>query len=247
MDKIFTSHYKGVHFIAFSSVHLSAILFLIISNFLIFYFLGKTRNIKYINLFRYITAFLMIFYSISFEIWSLAVGIFTLKDSLPLHLCDVAVLLSAIMLLTKNKYLFEITYFWGLGGSLLAILTPDITESFPHFNFINYFLSHGGIITCVLFMVIIENYKVNLKSVFRVFLITNIYMLFIAGVNLILKSNYLYICRKPVNPTLMDLLGPWPWYVLSLEGVSITVFLILFLPFALKQFIPPSVPRNFGA
>ena len=247
MDEIFGSNYTGAQLIEFSSVHFEVIFFLIITNFLIFFLLRKINNPKYLNLFRYIAASIMLFYIVSFEIWSISVGFFTFKYSLPLHLCDVAVILAALMLLTKNKYLFEITYFWGLGGSLLAILTPDITESWPHFNFINYFLSHGGIITCVLFMVIIENYKVNLKSVFRVFLITNLYMFIIAGVNIILKSNYLYICRKPSNPTLIDLLGPWPWYNLSLEGVSLTIFLILYLPFMLKQFTTPVIPKNFGA
>ena len=194
----------------------------------------KVKSPDKIKFIRYLTAFIMLFHSFSFQIWSICIGSFTLKYSLPLHLCDVAVILCAIMLLTKNKYLFEVIYFWGLGGSLLAILTPDISQSFPHFIFINYFLSHGGIITCVLFMIIVENYSVNLKSVLRVFILTNVYMLFIAGVNLILKSNYLYICAKPNNPSLIDLLGPWPWYILSLEGVCITVFLILYLPFAFK-------------
>lgn len=228
-------------------VHLNTLLFLFITNFLIIFIIKKEKNPDKINLFRYIAALIMLLHPLSFEIWNVAVGSFTLKYSLPLHLCDVATILAGIMLLTKNRILFEITYFWGLGGSFLAILTPDITESFPHFIFINYFLSHGGIITCVLFMVFIEKYKVSLKSVLRVFIITNLYMLLIAGVNLILKSNYLYICRKPNNPTLIDLLGSWPWYILSLEAVSLTLFLILYLPFAYSGLKGKTKPINFSA
>jgi hypothetical integral membrane protein (TIGR02206 family) len=247
MDKIFGSKYVGMQLTEFSSAHIGVILFLVLTNFLIIFTLKRVTNTKKIDIFRYCAASIMIFYTLSFEIWSISAGIFTFKNSLPLHLCDVSVILAALLLLTKNKLIFEITYFWGLGGSFLAILTPDISQSFPHFNFINYFLSHGGIITCVLFMVFIENYNVNLKSVFRVFAITNLYMLFIVIINLVLKSNYLYICQKPINPSLIDLLGPWPWYVLSLEGVSLTVFFVLYLPFFIKQLKAPAKPMNFGA
>jgi hypothetical integral membrane protein (TIGR02206 family) len=247
LDKIFALKYTGITLKEFSPAHLEMILFLILSNLIIFFTLSKIKSDYKIKLFRYGTALIMIFNTVSFEVWAISAGIFTLKYSLPLHLCDVAGILAAIMLLTKSNYLFEITYFWGLGGSCLAILTPDITQSFPHFVFINFFLSHGGIITCVLFMVIIEKYSVSLKSVLRVFVITNLYMLLIAGVNLLLKSNYLYLCRKPDNPSLMDLLGPWPWYVLSLEGVSLSVFLILYLPFAFKGTKTTTKPFNFSA
>ena len=246
MDKIFGAKYTGLPLTEFSPAHLGVIFFLIITNFILLFYLKKKKSLKYNTLFRYIAASIMLIHLLSFQIWSIAVGFFTFKDSLPLHLCDVAILLSALMLLTKNKYLFEISFFWGLSGSLLAILTPDITQSFPHFNFINYFLSHGGIITCVLYMVLIENRKIKLVSVFRVFIITNLYMVMIAGINILLKSNYLYICRKPSNPSLIDLLGPWPWYNLSLEGVCILLFFVLYLPFVKKQFSIPKTPKNIG-
>ncbi len=33
----------------------------------------------------------------------------------------------------------------------------------------------------------------------------------------------------------MDLLGPWPWYLLAVEGVALVICFILYLPFLVKD------------
>jgi len=77
-------------------------------------------------------------------------------------------------------------------------------------------------------------------------------MLVIAVINIILKSNYLFICNKPQYPSLMDYLGKWPWYILSLEVVGIITFFICYSPFAIKnlfseKLIKPSKSKGFSA
>jgi uncharacterized membrane protein YwaF len=63
-------------------------------------------------------------------------------------------------------------------------------------------------------------------------------MLPIALFNWITDGNYLFICHKPENGSIMDFFGPWPWYILVLEVVGIVSFYIYYAPFAvidLKQ------------
>ena len=69
----------------------------------------------------------------------------------------------------------------------------------------------------------------------RVLALGNIYMVIIFGVNMVLGSNYLFIAHKPETPSLIDVLGPWPWYILSLEAIAIVSCLILYAPFALHD------------
>jgi len=156
--------------------------------------------------------------------------------TLPLHLCGAAVVLSAIMLMNKSYRLYEIIYFWGLGGALQALLQPDIGAfSYPHFRFFQFFVSHGLIVTASIFATFIFHYRPHFKSVFKIFGLTNLYMLFIAVFNYFTDGNYLFICHKPETASLLDFMGPWPWYILSLEMVGLISFMIYYSPFAIAD------------
>ena len=53
--------------------------------------------------------------------WTISVG-------LPLHMCDVCIILLGIHLLHPRQVLHEITYFWGISGATLALLIPEFTS-----------------------------------------------------------------------------------------------------------------------
>ena len=40
---------------------------------------------------------------------------------------------------------------------------------------------------------------------------------------------------KPVGPSLLDFLGPWPWYLLSMELIGLVLVVLLYLPFAVRD------------
>jgi hypothetical integral membrane protein (TIGR02206 family) len=60
-------------------------------------------------------------------------------------------------------------------------------------------------------------------------------MIVIFFVNQAIGSNYLFVAHKPTTPTLIDLLAPWPWYILQLEVIALALCLVLYLPFAIKD------------
>ena len=84
-------------------------------------------------------------------------------------------------------------------------------------------------------MTAIEGYRPTWASFKRVAIGANIYMVFVYLMNLLLDSNFMFLMRKPDTASLMDVLGPWPWYLLSLEAVAFLVFLLLYLPFIIKD------------
>lgn len=49
---------------------------------------------------------------------------------LPLHMCNLTLIIAILTMLTKSQKLFQLTYFWCL-GALFAVITPDIKYSFP--------------------------------------------------------------------------------------------------------------------
>jgi hypothetical integral membrane protein (TIGR02206 family) len=155
---------------------------------------------------------------------------------LPLHLCSVLVWLGAYMLVTKSYTIYEFSYFLGIAGALQALLTPDVgIYGFPHFRFFQTMISHGTIILSAIYMTFVEGYRPTWKSVIRVMVWMNVYMVAIGIVNWLIGSNYLFIAHKPETASLIDVLGPWPWYILSLEAIGLVLCLLLYLPYAIRD------------
>lgn len=151
-------------------------------------------------------------------------------------MCSVMVWSSLYMLLTKHYGVYEVAYFLGIGGALQALLTPDANMyGFPHYRAFNTFIAHGLLVAIPIYMTIVEGYRPTLQSFKRVFLWTNIYMVMVFFINLVIGSNYLFIAHKPEFPTLLDILAPWPWYILQLEVVAFAILFVLYLPFLLKD------------
>lgn len=157
------------------------------------------------------------------------------SQRLPMQLCDWVTFITAAALLIDNRTLRELAYFWGLAGTLQATLTPDLAFDFPEFYFFTFNISHSGIIISVFFILFALGLKPAGMSLVRSFLWLQVYLVSALAVNWLLNENYGYLCRKPRNPSLMDYLGDWPWYLLSLEALALLFFILLWAPFALHS------------
>ena len=136
------------------------------------------------------------------------------------------------MLLTRNYFIFEMTYFLGMSAAIQPLLTSEVgTYGFPHFYAFQIFISHGGIITAAVFMATMEGLRPTWSSIKRVAIWGNVYLLLVTLINFAIGSNYLYTLRKPHIPTLLDHLGPWPWYILAMEAIAVLISLILYVPY----------------
>lgn len=234
LDKYFSNINTNGPFQLFSQSHIIVITTIFIISVLVYLFRKKLKNID--NSVRVLIALFLIFIQIAVTLWYICIAKVDIASSLPLHLCDISTFLCAIMLINKNYLLYEITYFWGIAGALQAILTPDLGRyAFPHFIFFTFFIAHGLIIIICLFSTFVDGYRPKLSSVFKSIAALNIYAIFIAIFNFIFETNFLFLCKKPDGASLMDFLGPWPWYLLSLELLGTLLFLICYFPFALER------------
>ncbi|MEM6821239.1 MAG: TIGR02206 family membrane protein [Verrucomicrobiota bacterium] len=152
-------------------------------------------------------------------------------ERLPMQLCDWVTFITAGALIWRNRLLYELAYFWGLAGTLQATITPDLPFGFPEFYFFTFNISHSGIIIAVIFLTLGCGLRPYLKSLVRAFCWVQLYFVTAMTLNYLLDQNYGYLCRKPLNPSLLDHLGPWPWYILSLQSLALCFFAIYYLPF----------------
>lgn len=238
MDAFIGRNYAEEPFEIFSKTHLFILSVIILLNFiLVLWFKRAKRKKNGIAWFRKSLACLLIVLEILFTIWCIYVGDWSVDYALPLHLCDAAILVAAAMLLSRNRLIFEVSYFWVLGGCTQALLTPDVGFDYPHFMFFYFFIGHGAVITAVLYMVFSEGFRPYLSSIPRVLVLTNIYAGIVAVVDLVTGGNYLFLCHKPGNSSIMDFMGPWPWYIAVLELASVVVFFICYLPYLIGDLV----------
>jgi hypothetical integral membrane protein (TIGR02206 family) len=165
----------------------------------------------------------------------------TLQYSLPLQVCSLGVYVVAITLLLSardprtarqrwwNQRLFELSYFWGLGGTLQAILTPDVEEPFPNLMYFRYFVTHGGIVVGTLTLMIGLGMRPRPGSWRWIWVATLCLAAFAYVMNLLLDANYMYLTEPPPNPSLLDCLGEGPWSPLQLLGIVALGTLVIFV------------------
>jgi len=235
MNEFFAKDFSGNGFVLFSPTHLAAIAAIVLIC-LSWLYVRHVPDQRLRTGIRWGMAGLLLINEALWHIWNLVTGQWGIQTMLPLHLCSVFVFLSAWMLVRRSYPIFEFAYFLGIAGAFQAILTPDLgIYDFPHFRYYQVFVSHGLIVASALYMAVVEGMRPTWKSLGRVLIWTNVYMLAVGGVNALLGSNYLFIAHPPETPSLIDLLGPWPWYLLALEGIGLVLFLLLYLPFAIRD------------
>jgi hypothetical integral membrane protein (TIGR02206 family) len=236
MLDFFSVEFTDVPLQVFGPKHLTVVGIFVLVWLSLFYF-GKVWNENQRNTIRITLAILLAVNEIGLHIWSAYWGIWTIQTMLPLHMCSVMVWITTYTALTDNRALYDFTYFLGIGGALQALLTPADVAMYdlPHYRSLQSLIAHGLLITIPLFMTVVEGYRPTLASFKRIFIWTNIYMVIIFFLNRVIGSNYLFIAQKPPSPTLMDVLSPWPWYILQLEFVAFAIFFVMYIPFLVKD------------
>lgn len=155
-----------------------------------------------------------------------------MRYSLPLHVCGIAVYLASYMLIVRRQIVFEIVYFWAMGGTTQAILTPAVEVGFPSFRFFQFFIEHSAVIIAVLVAVFGLKMRPRFKGLWITYAISWCMVFAIGGINYLLGTNYMYLCEPPAGVSPFYFLG-WPWYILFQGSLALVIFFLLYLPFYL--------------
>jgi hypothetical integral membrane protein (TIGR02206 family) len=158
-------------------------------------------------------------------------GWLTWQTVLPLELCDAAMVLAVVALAWPRRALAEVVYFWSGSGSVLAMLSPDLQWSFPRWEFVVFFGLHGLVLTAALVLVFGLGLHPRAGAPLRVFLITACWTALVGAVDLALGTDFMYLRHKPITPSPLDWMGPWPVYIGTAALVALALFHLLALPF----------------
>lgn len=227
----------------FSAAHFGALAILVAAIICIIVFRKRMRVPRLNKMVRVGLAILLICCEISLQLS------YILNDnwgvgSLPFQLCSLMLLVSAVVLLWNPKSLYDALFFLGSMGALQALLTPNLDEAFPHFRYFQFFIAHIGIVSAALFIVVVERYRPTFFSVVKAQLWLHVFAIPAAITNVASgKTNFMFLAEKPGTASLLDMLGPWPWYLLQLELIAFVIFLLLYAAVRLLDrliFVKPS-------
>src|SRR5699024_9027730 len=98
----------GVHFELGSFEHLLTIS--IISLIIVALFLFRQPLTPHRRVIRLTVGWGLIFSRLSLDIWYITTDNWQISSSLPLELCSIATIMGGFMLITKNRFLFEVFY-----------------------------------------------------------------------------------------------------------------------------------------
>jgi len=179
-------------------------------------------------------------------------GAVSWQQLLPLQLCDWGMVVVIVAMLTGRRRWFEVAYFWGIGGTVQAVLTPNLHFGFPDFRFFSFFISHCGIIIGVVFLMLTRRYRPELMSIVRVWLWSELYFVVTIVADEMTGYNYGFLLHKPEAFSILNLLSDSrPLYLVQMHGLALLFFVVLYAPFAIvdlakKHFIPSEVeePRQ---
>jgi hypothetical integral membrane protein (TIGR02206 family) len=157
----------------------------------------------------------------------LARGTWRAERNLPLHLSDVTVLVSATALWTARPLVVELTWSWALTASLAALLTPDLAVGAESPFFWTFTVTHALPIVAAALLVAGLGLRPRPGALVRVIAATALVATAAAAATLLTGGNYMFLRRPPEEASLLDLLGPWPWYVVAAAGLAVVLFALL--------------------
>jgi len=158
-------------------------------------------------------------------------GTWSLRSSLPLALCNFALIVAAAACWRRFRQLVELTYFWALAGTVQGLVTPDLNVPFPHLEFFEYVIGHTLIIVAALFLVVGMRIEPRQGSVVRASIITYIYVALVGLVDALIGADYMFLRHAPHQWTLLRLMGPYPWYLVTGVVLVPLLFALLYSPF----------------
>jgi hypothetical integral membrane protein (TIGR02206 family) len=214
----------------FSLTHIIPLLLIVIGVALIYIFRDQLGKPKYEKKIRYSIAIFAIFLEVTFQGWQIYYDVWDLTDSLPLHLCRLTSYLGIIAMLTKSRKIFEIAYFWSLGG-VVSIMFPDILHGPDRYRYYHFMMYHILFFYMYMYMLFVLKFELSfksfLKSCLTLFLLV---VIVIIPVNTIFNMNYMYLLYPADTPFSIFKGLSYIWYLVGCISFTGVILIVWYLP-----------------
>lgn len=193
---------------------------------------------------------------INIAVWIAAHGWWQLPErfdpvtTLPLQMCHLTSLIASAVLLTRNDTLRAILYFWAFALCTQALITPSLIEPPTSPVFWSFWFLHGFVMMTAIYDLAVNGFRPAWRDYRTACVAATAYVAVVLPINLALGANYGFVgISKPLNPSIVDLLGPWPERLLIIVPLAALAMLLALLPWLAARALgqqgrasPPSQP-----
>jgi hypothetical integral membrane protein (TIGR02206 family) len=155
----------------------------------------------------------------------------TSESSVPLQLTDLATVVAAYALWSQKHWAYALTYYWGLVLSTQAMVSPALqSPDFPHYQFLAFWAIHLLVVWAAIYLTWGRGMRPDWRSYRLAVVVTVVWAAVTFTFNRIAGTNYGFLNRKPSTASLLDVLGPWPWYIFTAAALVLIVWALMTWP-----------------
>lgn len=143
----------------------------------------------------------LIIQQIVLYIWYITNDYYVLTQGLPLYHCRIAILSISTGLLFNKAVLMKLGAYWGMVGSIIALLIPADIDPFifPHITTVSYFVGHMFLLWGSIYVLYVKKVVITKIDLKRILAFTNIYCVVIFMFNFMANSNYGFMNSSPIQ------------------------------------------------
>ncbi len=155
----------------------------------------------------------------------------TVQRSVPLRLTDLATVAAAYALWTQRHWAYALTYYWGLVLSTQALISPVLeSPDFPHYEYLAFWSIHLLVVWAAIYLTWGRGMRPTWRSYRITVAVTALWAVVTITFNWMAGTDYGFLNGKPATPSLLDVLGGWPVYILSATVLILIVWALMTWP-----------------
>lgn len=190
---------------------------------------------------------IMLWATVFWTVWGLTPGQWNIEQSLPFHFSDALRFITGIALITRAGWAIAICFYWGLTLNLQSIITPDLNYfELPAMEFTQYWFFHIAVFVVPIVFVWGLGYQPTWRGFGVAYTGAVIWAWVAFTANSITGANYAYLSRGPEGASILDLLGPWPIYIVWEAVIIAVVWALMTLPFETQTARTGALPNRAG-
>lgn len=215
----------------FGAVHLSLLGSTALLGVLVVWGVRRIRGADAEGVATRIAGWALLAVTLMWMVWVMLPANWDVGRSLPLHFSDALRFITAVALIWRPRWAVAVCYFWGLTLNSQALLTPHPDQLMGlSVDTVFYWGLHIAVFLAPLALIWGVGYRPQWRDFAVAYGLTLLWAALAMTVNAMIGTNYAFLNHRPEGSSVLDVLGPWPMYILAQTVLVALVWALMTWP-----------------